>query len=993
MSKYNQNDPRMHFVPRFLPAVLGLIMLGVYALTLNRWVNLLNVGEVAKISGWVWQPQLYGPVLFLVTLPFRWLPAAHIPLALNLLAALCGALTLTLLARTVILLPHDRTEAERMRERSDFNFLTGGWAIIPPTLAVLFAGLQLTFWQNSTNYTGEIFDLLLFSVVIWQLMEYRLDEQEWRLNLLALVYGAGMTENWAFVTFLPIFITALIWQRRLEFFNLRFLGRMLVGGLVGLSMCLLLPIVAKFSSNYPATFWETLKPVFQVDWMVIKAIGLGSVRHNLALMSLTTLLPIFVLSLRWNPTFGDNSRLGAGLANNLVHCVFAVIFGACVWIMFDSPFSPRQLGMGTTSLSLYYLAALSIGFYSGYFLTVFGKKPIPTRQIRRPLPILPQKVMWLCPVIIGSMLVTAIIMLGTLIYKNGPIVREANNQVLQKYAAAATQSLPRGGGILLCDSEGIAQNQPTRGYLVQAMLAREGRQSEFLVADTRLLNWESYHQFLHEKFPARWPAMNHGKSTNFVNPSMLLTLLNNLSKSNSLYYLNPSFGFYFEQFYQEPHGLIYRLKSLPESTLLPPVAEPSLVAENEKFWSQIADESLATIQKAAKMQALANSQKQTDPNNYAERLLNRLHAPWEPNISALYAGMVYSRSLDFWGVELQRSGDLQRSGSAFALAQLLNPDNVVAAINEDFNKILRAGSATAVDAGNISSDRFGRYHNWNEVVSSCGPFDEISFCFQHGVFSMENNFFGQPMPLTRQALAAFTRVRQLDANNLPARLWLAQIYLLNRQPVPALESLQDPLKYPARFSLTETNATELNVLAAAAHFQKNEIPQGVQLLEKEISRNPGNDALLTTASQAFFARGLYTNVLHVIDLKLARAPKDPQWLFGKGYASLQIGAYDRAISALTQVLEIANNDATARFNRALAYLQSGRLDLARGDYAWLEKSYTNSFQVAFGLAEVAWRQRDTNEAIRNYRLFLINAPTNSVEIKSVHERLTQLGAK
>ena len=36
MSKYNQNDPRMHFVPRFLPAVLGLIMLGVYALTLNR---------------------------------------------------------------------------------------------------------------------------------------------------------------------------------------------------------------------------------------------------------------------------------------------------------------------------------------------------------------------------------------------------------------------------------------------------------------------------------------------------------------------------------------------------------------------------------------------------------------------------------------------------------------------------------------------------------------------------------------------------------------------------------------------------------------------------------------------------------------------------------------------------------------------------------------------------------------------------------------------
>ena len=37
--------------------------------------------------------------------------------------------------------------------------------------------------------------------------------------------------------------------------------------------------------------------------------------------------------------------------------------------------------------------------------------------------------------------------------------------------------------------------------------------------------------------------------------------------------LNPSFGYYFEKFYQEPHGLVYALKPLPEDTLLPPVID------------------------------------------------------------------------------------------------------------------------------------------------------------------------------------------------------------------------------------------------------------------------------------------------------------------------------------------------------------------------------------------------------------------------------------
>ena len=176
-----QTDPRKKFVPRWLPWLLAAAMLLVYWLTLNRWVSLFNLRSVAKISGWTWQPEVMNPVTFLVTCPLRWLPAPVIPLALNLFSAVCAALALGLLARSVALLPQDRTDAQRKREASVFSFLTTGSAWLPPLLAVLVCGLQLTFWERATNWTGEMFDLLLFAVVVWSLLEYRLGEREWRL--------------------------------------------------------------------------------------------------------------------------------------------------------------------------------------------------------------------------------------------------------------------------------------------------------------------------------------------------------------------------------------------------------------------------------------------------------------------------------------------------------------------------------------------------------------------------------------------------------------------------------------------------------------------------------------------------------------------------------------------------------------------------------------------------------------------------------------------
>jgi TolA-binding protein len=90
-------------------------------------------------------------------------------------------------------------------------------------------------------------------------------------------------------------------------------------------------------------------------------------------------------------------------------------------------------------------------------------------------------------------------------------------------------------------------------------------------------------------------------------------------------------------------------------------------------------------------------------------------------------------------------------------------------------------------------------------------------------------------------------------------------------------------------------------------------------------------------------------------------------------------------------LQTNNND--ARFNRAVAYLQSGKWENARTDYQRLQQTYTNSYLLAYGLGEIAYQQKDTNELIRNYTIYLASANTNTAEAKMVRERLNQFQPK
>jgi tetratricopeptide (TPR) repeat protein len=967
-------DSRKKFVPRFLPWLLAAAMLAVYVVTLNHWVSLFNLVPVAKISGWMWQPDVFNPIMFLVVLPLHWVPVPTVPFVVNLFSAVCAALTLGLLARSVAILPHDRTDAQRAREKSDFSFLTIRSAWLPPVLAVAVCGLQLTFWEHATNFTGEMLDLLLFAFVIWLLLEYRMDEREGRLYLAALVYGGGMAENSAMVGFFPVFLTAIIWSRGFGFFNLHFLSRMALCGLAGMLLYLLLPLLTVISGKLPITFWEALK--FNLTWQsqgIKRFFGDSDFRVSLGLLSINSLLPLLLVSIRWPASFGDKSQVGQGLASFVFHLMHGLFLAVCVWIAFDPQVKicARHSGYGLPFLTFYYLGGLCIGYFCGYFLLVFGKKEAGVRG-RQPSPLDFLKHPAVNGLIVACVWLLAILAVVGLVYRNAPQIRATNGDTLHRYAALAVEKLPRTGGFLLSDD---AQ----RLTLAQVALVQAGRTQDFVPVDTQSLSFPAYHRFLHRKYPHRWPELVSATQTNMVNPFVLGQVVDNLSLSNDLYYLHPSFGYYFERFYQEPHGLVYKLKPLPAETLLPPLPDKELIAENEMFWSQAATDTLPPVEKFLSP---------TDPNaqlSFGERMLRKYHVPREPSPNAAaVAGTFYSHGLDFWGVELQRVGEFEKAAGWFDAALKLNPDNVVAQINLDFNKSLRTGAPATVDLSKATSDQFGKYGTWKDLVNANGPFDEPSFCFANGQeFADDNQFY-------RQAIASFNRVRELAPDNLPARMRLAQLYLLQSLPGRALEVLNDPLNNPGKFSLGETNSTYVSLLAAEACFQLTDYTRADELLMTEIARHPGDDNVLTIVMQAFMVHSRFESALQLIDSKLKSVPNDPIWLYGRGYVCIQLKDYDGAIAALTHVLTIQTNNEDAIFNRAISNLAADRLDAARADYLRLQQAHTNAFQIAYGLGEIAWRRHETNEAIRNYEIYLANANTNSGEAKIVRDRLNSL---
>ncbi|MDB6023006.1 MAG: Tetratricopeptide repeat protein, partial [Pedosphaera sp.] len=291
-----------------LPWLLAAGMLAVYAITLNHWVSPGNVHEIARLSGLTWRVELGRPFTYLITFPLQWLPAVWVPVAANFLTALCAAGVLGLLARSVALLPHNRTQAERQKNPAPPHVLTISGAWLPPALAALACGFQLTFWEHAVTATSEMPDLLLFAYLVRCLLEYRVSEKKSWLLRWALVDGVAMSNNWIMAAFLPAFLAgwflvlggtswftpqslARLLKEKLRVFDLGLLGRLLGCWLAGASLVLLMPLIARLTPGAHPPFWASLGIELRYYYFMLTAFPPG----RAGLMWLTSVVPVIFI--------------------------------------------------------------------------------------------------------------------------------------------------------------------------------------------------------------------------------------------------------------------------------------------------------------------------------------------------------------------------------------------------------------------------------------------------------------------------------------------------------------------------------------------------------------------------------------------------------------------------------------------------------------------------------------------------------------------------
>jgi tetratricopeptide (TPR) repeat protein len=942
----------------------------VYLGTLNAWVSLHSLATVARISGWLWQPELRQPLAFLVFYPFRFLPEPWIPLALNVFAAACAALVLALLTRSVALLPQDRTHEQRAREHSAFSTLSTPNAWMPPVLAAIACGLQLTFWEHATAATGEMINLMLFACVIWCLLEFRIRRIQSWLSATAFLCGAGLANDWTMIGYLPVFLAAILWLKGLSFFNLRFLLRMALWGLIGFSLYFVLPAVQTFHPVVHLSFWTALKSNLKAQRNALIWFPQGAA---LAL-ALTSLLPLLVISIRWKsqaPHSGDDNRVAGFLSKAMFHFVHAAFLAVSLWIALDPPVSPRKLALGAPFLTQYYLPALVIGYCSGYFLLI-GSVPIPKLARNQKLTPLQRAFARLTVAAFWILLAAMPLML---VWRNLDQIRTTNGPALRQFARQLYQSLPARKSVVLSDN-------PTQLFLVMAELGARRHDKDALLLDTPSLAWGQYHILKAAQFKSRWPVKPPTNNLEVVESGKLLQLLSRFSLQEQVVYLHPSFSLCFELFADRPSGAVHCLVARGRDTL-GQTLDSRTAAANEQYWQELW---IGTLQALA---GLVNPKPGYAPQ-LAGLLAARLQLTPQQNPTASFLSAAYSKSLDYWGVQMQRLGRWKEAGLWFQRALELKPDNLAARINLEFNGQHQQGNNLRLDREAVQKqwlDLFAKHRKWEAVMNDDGPVDEPTFLFETARVLLGS---GKP----HQAIREFARCADLAPDWLEPQLWLAQGHIAVQEFASALRLTEDI----QTFGLPQdaSGMAQLLFCRATALEGLGRTNEAAACIESFVTQHPEQAEVLSIAAQLYLQSMQYQPALTVLDRLLSREPHNPELLSNKGLAEMQLSRYDAAITTLTTALSFAPSNQVVRLNRAIACLRAGQLDAAQADYEQLFQTSPHSYKVVFGLGEIAWRRQNTNAAIQFYQKCLALGLPASPEGKLVAERLRQLkgdGAK
>jgi tetratricopeptide (TPR) repeat protein len=943
-------------VIRRFPFQVALGALLFYGFTLSHGVTFNSLALAAKIAGWDWQPMASHPLLWLLTLPLRLLPAGLVPWGLNLFSAVCGAATLGILARSLELLPWFRPLAGLNR-----------WsARLPLLLAVAACGLEFSFWQEATAATDEMLDLLLLAVAVWLVLEYRVAKNGDWLAAAALVWGAGMAESWVMQITLPLFIASLIWLRRLRFFKLQFILPMVALGLAGFAIYALLPMV---NGLQPGSPWNLSQACIQslsaskilLQWIYNQFWAWHPIMA--LVVALFFLLPLTALLLPFgNAVTKNKSRLDRAQIW-IFRGVGAGLLLFSVWLAFDPILGLRQLlarqiNVALPLLTFDYLNALAIGFLAGNLLLILkpGERTRPRRKFNQ------QLVAGLQQAAVPALsTLLAVLVLG-LAARNLPAITLVNRQSLRQFGELQWRSLPPGGGIVVSDF-------PLQLDVFQAAQASLGGRPQWLPVDLSALPKPEYRAQLIRLGLGGGLAPD---SAHDLDRDQMLLLMDGLAQNHRVFYLHPSSAFLSELFYARPAGLVHELIHYPAGAINPPRLATPAMAENDKVWNNFAPE-IASLQPPASP-VKPSLLDDVENNFYLEPVASgqtRLLQEW------------FSLALDDWGAQLQRNGLLPAARRRFDQALQLNTNNWIARLNLYCNANLqsRTNDMSLLAVSGLEA-QLRSAQNRASAVGCLGPMDEPDGCFILG-----NDY--QQERLLRMAMQQYNRARVLAPRVLAPEFALAELYGrcgLTNQAMTTLNHLRAEIKVlpdNAGFDL------QLALVEAGVWMSESNQARAIATLQNAVQRHPNDPATLNQICEAYYSFGDFNNARQLAARILEQQPDNISALLMQSSVFLQTRRADLAIPVLNHVMALTNS-ASVKLIRAIAYVETQNYTAAGADYHDLEQMPPSAFQADYGLAQIAELQHDTNTAIHYLKLCLTNTPPDTAQSRKVRQRLDAL---
>ncbi|MEE2614617.1 MAG: tetratricopeptide repeat protein [Verrucomicrobiota bacterium] len=1044
----DNRNPLSSFTFKRLPWVIGFASLLLYLVTLHTWVSFASLPTISHIGGWHDFPQSKQPLLYLVTLPLKLLPTSLLPMAVNALSALFGALTLALLARSTAILPHDRTKEQRQREQSEHSFLTIGLNWIPPLFASLICGLQLSFWQHSTSGTGETLNLLLFAYIIRCLLEYRIDHKVKWLTHAAMVCAISIPNNWGMIGFFPLFGIALLWTGRMKLFHEKTWLKLLLASTPCLLLYLLLPLIAVISGS-EFTFYEVL-----TDNLGDQKSFLSNLFNNrliIMVMACTSILPLLLLGIRWPVNFGDTNAAASAITSFLLRLVHFLFLAACVYTAFDHIFSPRKIikaqqvvGIGTPFLTFYYLGSLSAGYFLGYLLLLFGKG-----DARK----------WQNPTLLSKtinrgayigLVVAALITTSTLAWRNIGIIWSHNkNGITSIYSKWLAQKIPTGNTILMSDGDMSAQRE-----LLKAQLASSNRESTPLLINTHRLASPQYHQRL-ENISSVWPTLSEEVANSIrVDEFLILEKLREAIKKTPIYYTHPSFGYFFEQFHSQPKDGIFQLA-------------------NYEFNQKSLDKPKLSTNAVANAIGNLNSIKNT-----FEKFTNQADSLHQANFDDTLMIMGWlSRNLNANGVELSRNNKNKEAETFFRTANdlfkgSLNGNLIAQANLQQLRKLQENPLSKTPPSKELDLflnnfhkklDEFLNGQNQqlhsqeiDQILKTYGPLDESKSCLLLG------QFFANREQI-RQAYHELVRATELTTTDPEPLLYIANMFVTYGMPDKTGTFIDQLKKMHIKNAFTlEQQVQLISIQAGVILIQRDLITAEKYLLEQlrpHIATLPGLKAMLSF----YMNNELFEKSLPLLNLWVKEHPDDIDALVGKGLLLSKLKEFDKATSTLETALNkasvslksnirsqlagvyvekgdfktaikhiedaLVNNKNSSKFryqkatifmqmnehekaitifndllelnewnpeaiaNRAESYMALKQYSQARTDYQKLQSLTPNDPRMYLRFAQIAKAETSNQEELKNYNLFLKYVDPNSIssdELKQIQNRIKEL---